>query len=40
LEVVDDDGDAKVDDDVAEEAGSGPKENDTKTVHGSCHGHP
>jgi hypothetical protein len=40
LEVVDDDGDAKVDDDVAEEAGSGPKEHDTETVHGNYCGRP
>jgi hypothetical protein len=37
---VDDDGDAKVDDDVAEDSGSGLEEHDTETVHGSCHGCP
>jgi hypothetical protein len=38
--VVDDNGDAEVDDDVTEEAGSGPEEHDTKTVHENCHGRP
>jgi hypothetical protein len=38
--VVDDDGDAEVDDDVVEEAGSGSEEHDTKTVHGSCRERP
>jgi hypothetical protein len=37
---VDDDGDAEVDDHVAEEAGSDPEEHDTETVHGSCRGRP
>jgi hypothetical protein len=35
---VDDDGDAEVDDDIMEEAGSGPEEHDTGTVHESYHG--
>jgi hypothetical protein len=38
--VVDDDGDVEVDDDIAEEAGSGPEEHDTETVHGSYRGCP
>jgi hypothetical protein len=38
--VVDDDGDAEVDDDVAEEAGSGPEEHDMGMVHGSYRGRP